>query len=290
VPNRHEFVSFLSDYGHADEFVGVCHAVIFERAPHVRIIDVTHEVPPFDVRAGALTLVRAIQYLPSGIVLAIVDPGVGTARRCIAVEVEHGVLIGPDNGLLAPAVAMLGGPRQVVALTNAELQLPAPGATFAGRDVMAPAVAHLANGVPMEELGEAVAPSTLQPGIVPVAEEIDGAWRCEVLWVDRFGNCQLNLDPDELAARGFGLGSALEVRVRSEARRARLVRAFADARPSELVAVVDSHGLLALALDRRSAATELQVRAGSAVVIAPPGAGPESEPRPVEFGRREGTP
>ena len=133
---RPPFVSFLSDYGHSDEFVGVCHAVMLDIAPDLRIIDVTHEIPAFDVRAGALALVRAVQYLPEGIVLAVVDPGVGTDRRCIAVEVENAVLVGPDNGLLAPAVAMLGGPLRVHELTSTEYRLPAPGPTFAGRDVM----------------------------------------------------------------------------------------------------------------------------------------------------------
>src|SRR5215467_3705184 len=126
--------------------------------PTLRIVDVTHEIPAFDVRAGALALVRAVQYLPEGIVLAVVDPGVGTDRRCVAVEVENAVLVGPDNGLLAPAVAMLGGPRRVHELTAAEYQLPAPGPTFAGRDVMAPAAAHLANGMPISVFGDEVDP------------------------------------------------------------------------------------------------------------------------------------
>src|SRR5258705_6401365 len=112
MTDRPPFVSFLSDYGRADEFVGVCHAVILDIAPAVRIVDITHDVPAFDVRAGALALVRAVQYLPDGVVLAVVDPGVGGDRRSIAVEVENGYLVGPDNGLLAPAVAMLGRPRR----------------------------------------------------------------------------------------------------------------------------------------------------------------------------------
>jgi S-adenosylmethionine hydrolase len=265
---RHQFVSFLSDYGRADEFVGVCHAVMLDVAPHLRIVDVTHDVPAFDVRAGALTLVRAVQYLPPGVVLAVVDPGVGTDRRCLAVEVEHGALVGPDNGLLAPAVAMLGGPRAVVALTNPDYQLAAPGRTFAGRDVMAPAAAHLANGVPIAELGEAVDPASLQPGLLPIPEQDPpGHFRAEVLWVDRFGNCQLNLDPDELVAAGAGTGATLVVEVGDDARRARWVDAYADAKPGELVAVVDSYGMLSLALDRRSAAGELRVRVGSAVAV-----------------------
>src|SRR5581483_5691011 len=113
VPEQPEsvppFVSFLSDYGLADEFVGVCKAVVLRAAPSARLIDITHGIPPFDVRAGALALARAVQYLPPGVVLAVVDPGVGADRRAVAVEVESGFLVGPDNGLLAPAVAMLGG-------------------------------------------------------------------------------------------------------------------------------------------------------------------------------------
>lgn len=271
---RVPFVSFLSDYGRADEFVGVCHAVMLGIEPRLRIIDVTHEIAAFDVRAGGLALVRATQYLPEGIVLAIVDPGVGTERRCIAVEVDNGYLVGPDNGLLAPTVAMLGGPRRVVALTNARYQLEAPGPTFAGRDVMAPAAAHLAAGVDIDELGERVDAATLAPGLLPLPRDENGVIVGEVLWVDRFGNCQLNIDPELLAAFRAGPGDALEVRLPDgSARRGRWVHAFADAKPSELVVLVDSYGLCALAYDRRSAAGELKLRAGSAVTLAPPEAG-----------------
>src|SRR5262245_24316090 len=111
---------------------------MLDLAPHLRIIDITHDVPPYDVRAGALALAHAAQYLPGGLVLAVVDPGVGTDRRCVVVEVAHGMLVGPDNGLLAPTVALLGGPQRIVALENDEYQLDAPGPTFAGRDIMAP--------------------------------------------------------------------------------------------------------------------------------------------------------
>src|SRR4051812_13179404 len=112
-------------------------------APDLRVVDVTHDIPAFDIRAGALALVRAVQYLPDGVVLAIVDPGVATERRCIAVAVDGGILVGPDNGLLAPAVAMLGGPQRVVAPENTQYQLPAPGPTFAGRGIIAPAAPPL---------------------------------------------------------------------------------------------------------------------------------------------------
>src|SRR5207237_5386728 len=170
------------------EFVGVCHAVMHDVTPDLRIVDITHEVAPFDVRAGALALVRAVQYLPDGVVLAVVDPGVGTERRAVAVEVETGFLVGPDNGLLAPAVAMLGGATRVVSLTNPEYQLETPGATFAGRDVFAPAAGYLAAGTPLEALGDLVDPMSLVPGTVPLPTDAGGRAAGEVLWIDRYGN------------------------------------------------------------------------------------------------------
>jgi S-adenosylmethionine hydrolase len=270
-PRRSErppFVSFLSDYGTADEFVGVCHGVMLDVAPDVRIVDVTHEVPAFDVRAGALTLVRAVQYLPDGVVLAVVDPGVGTERRCIAVEVEGGFLVGPDNGLLAPAVALLGGPGRVVSLENRDYQVPAPGPTFAGRDVMAPAAAFLAAGVAIDDLGPAVDPAGLTPGLLPLPQEDDdGTISGEVLWIDRFGNCQLNVGPEQLAAHGAAPGSFVGVTIGGTERRARWITAFAEAKPSELALLVDSYGMCALVLDRRSAAAELGVQAGKPVKL-----------------------
>ena len=203
-------IAFASDYGLTDEFVGVCKAVMLGLAPDARILDVSHEIPAHDVRAGALLLVRAVQYLPDDcVVMAVVDPGVGTARRLVGVEVGGGVLIGPDNGLLAPAVAMAGGARSVVSLDNTEYHLPSPGPTFAGRDILAPAAGHLAAGAQLAELGSPVDPSGLVPGLVSLPEvRDDGAIVAEVWWVDRFGNCQLNVDPDELRAGGAQPGRA----------------------------------------------------------------------------------
>jgi hypothetical protein len=263
--------SFLSDYGLADEFVGVCKGVVLSFAPDVRVLDITHEIPAHDVRAGALTLVRSVQYLPPGIVLAVVDPGVGTDRRLVAARTVDHVLLGPDNGLLAPAVGMVGGATSVVSLTNTDFHLPAPGVTFAGRDVLAPAAGHLASGVPLEELGEVVDPAGLVPGLVSLPQNEDDGISGEVWWIDRFGNCQLNIDPDELRSRGGEPGGSVEIRIAGTPRMARWVATYADARPSELVLVVDSYGLLSLALDRRSAAEELGLRAGSGVGLGGPG-------------------
>jgi S-adenosylmethionine hydrolase len=267
-------IAFLSDYGLDDEFVGVCKGVMIGLAPGVTILDLAHNLPAHDVRAGALTLVRAVQYLPEdSVVLAVVDPGVGTDRRLVAVECEQATLLGPDNGLLAPAVAMLGGARRVVAITSEAHRLPAPGPTFAGRDVLAPAAAHLARREEISALGPDVDPAGLVPGLVGLPQTSDGgAIEAQVWWVDRFGNCQLNIGPDELVAQGATPDGSIEVWMGERAKAARWVGTYGDAKPSELVVMVDSYGLVALALDRRSAAMEYELRAGSPVTLVPPGA------------------
>lgn len=262
-------VSFLSDYGHADEFVGVCHGVMLRIEPRLRVIDVTHEIPPHDVRAGGLALARAVQYLPEGVVLGVVDPGVGTTRRAVAIEIEGGFFVGPDNGLLAPAVAMAGGAQAAVELTSDDHRLPAPGPTFDGRDVFAPAAAYLASGTPLTELGPAVDPMSLRPGLIPLSNVEDGSVRGEVLWVDRFGNAQLNVDPEDLQSLGFEPGCTLQVQVGDDVRAVRWVSAYGEAREGVLVLLVDSYGLLSLAVNQRSAAQEAGVRAGTSVVVGP---------------------
>ena len=153
---RFENVSLLTDYGLVDEFVGVVKAVIRDIAPHARTIDLTHNIPAFDVRAGSLALARCVSYIPPGVILGVVDPGVGGNRKAIAIEVAEGqaVFVGPDNGLLAPAVAMAGGAERAVVLSNEEYHLLSHGVTFAGRDVFAPVAAHLCNGVDLAEFGD----------------------------------------------------------------------------------------------------------------------------------------
>jgi S-adenosylmethionine hydrolase len=283
---RYDTVSFLSDYGRADEFVGVVHSVLRSIAPHAHVVDITHDIPAHDVRAGALCLARSVQYLCPGVALAVVDPGVGTARRAVAIEVGDGeaVIVGPDNGLLAPAVSMVGGAGRCVSLTNADFQLPAPGATFAGRDVFGPAAAHLCNGVDIAELGELVDASSLLPGVLPVTHEEGGELQCEVLWVDRYGNVQLNVDPDELE----GWGDRVQVVWDGGSRTARLVAAYGDLGPKDIGLVTDSYGLLAVSMPRTHASGILGIDTGAQVRLrrldddAPdPGIS-----TPVELGRR----
>lgn len=288
---RFDTVSFLTDYGTADEFVGVVKAVIRDIAPHVGVVDLTHEIRPFDVRAGSLALARSIGYVPSGVVLGVVDPGVGTARRAVAIEVAGGagVLIGPDNGLLAPAVAMAGGAERAVELTNVEYQLEAAGTTFAGRDVFGPAAAHVCNGVDLLELGPEVDPVLLLPGTVPLSRLEDDELVTEVLWVDRFGNAQLNIGPDDLPSTW---GRQLQIRLGVPtdpagvtSRRAVRASHFAELSGGAVGLVLDSYGMLAIAIDQRSAADELGLAAGDQVVVVPL----DDEPpvgTPVAFGRR----
>ena len=264
---RYDTISFLSDYGLDDEFVGVVKSVVRSIAPEVRVIDVTHAIAPHDVRAGGLALARSAQYLAPGVVLAVVDPGVATARRAVAVEVGDGqaVLVGPDNGLLAPAVAMCGGATRAVVLSNDALHLPAPGPTFAGRDVFAPVAAHLCAGVGFADLGEMVDTSSLTPGMIPLTRTEGEQLIAEVLWIDRFGNAQLNVDPDELAP----FGDCCSIRVHDRTRLGRRVGAYAELAPGALGLAVDSYGLIALVVDRASAADELSLAAGDQVVLEP---------------------
>ncbi len=266
---RYDTVSLLTDLGTNDEMAGVLRSVVRSIAPHAVVIDISHGVPPHDVRAGSLTLVRAAQYLAAGVVVGGVDPGGGTARRAIAVEVGGGqsVLVGPDNGLLAPAVSLCGGADRVVELVNPDHQLPsAGGLTFAARDVLVPVAAHLCNGVDLAELGPAVDPFSLLPGVVPLTRLDDEVLKAEVLWVDRFGNAQLNVDPDELRA----FGSRLTVGVGQRTRTATTATSFAALGPGELGLLVDSYGLVSLVLDRASAAEELGLSPGAPVDLSAP--------------------
>lgn len=265
--SRFDTISFLSDYGRTDEFVGVVHSVVRQLAPEVRVIDITHDIPAHDVRAGGLALARSAQYLAPGVVLAVVDPGVGSARRAVAIEVGGGssYLVGPDNGLLAPAVSMVGGADRAVELTELEYQLPAPGPTFAGRDIFGPAAAHLCNGVDLLELGREIDVHGLTPGLLPVSREEDGELVAEVLWTDTFGNLQLNVGPDDIEA----FGERVELRFDGRTRTGIRHDTYADIPTGVIGLVVDSYGLVSMAFDRSSAADELGIGTGDEVILAP---------------------
>jgi len=265
VPSRPDTVFFLSDYGTRDEFAGVVRAVLRRLAPQATVIDLTHEVPPFDVVSGARNLERAVPHLGDGVVFAVVDPGVGSDRRGIALRVEGAghqrFFVGPDNGLLLGAAEAAGDHMEAVLLRRPEA--PRASATFDGRDLFAPAVAALCNGSDLGELGPALDPSVLVRLAPPVSRGTtltDGRvvrW-CEITWVDRFGNLQLNASPDdhrgpmELRSTSGDAGGP-DGRVERVVRR---VTTFADLAPGELGLIVDANGRLALVV-REGSASEL---------------------------------
>jgi S-adenosylmethionine hydrolase len=263
-------ISFLSDYGTADEFVGVVHGVVARIQPELRVIDVTHGIGRGNVRAGALALLRAIQYLPNGVVLAVVDPGVGTSRRAIAAQTEWGYFVGPDNGLLAPAVAMVGGATAFVSLESLDFQLPREGMTFDGRDVFAPAAAVLASGeATLGDLGPNVDPASVTPLLLPLVEHDDGVVSGEVFWIDHFGNAQTNVTAEDLQLCGLGVGDDVLVRIGTVEHELPWVEAYGEG-PGGLVHV-DSQGLIAIAVPGGRADDTFAIVEGLSVGFRAPG-------------------
>jgi S-adenosyl-L-methionine hydrolase (adenosine-forming) len=288
-------VFFLSDFGTEDEFAGVVHAVIAARAPGTTVIDLTHHIPPFDVRAGSHTLLRAVPHLGPGVVLAVVDPGVGTERRGIALEVARpsgGTLsfVGPDNGLLVAAAEAAGEAPVARLVELAREAAPSDrGATFDGRDVFAPAVAALCAGEALGKLGEPIDPASLVRLVGGVVEEgrlHDGrvCLRTEVTWVDHFGNLQLAATVADARVAGIPLTGCVELAARIESGRAhpdglpqslvpdgvqlRCVDAFGELQQGEFGLLVDANGHLAVVAGEASAAHWLNVAAGELLVLA----------------------
>lgn len=264
------YVSFLSDFGATDEFVGVVHGVIAKLAPKSRVIDVTHGIARGDVRAGALALTRSIQYLPDGVVLAVVDPGVGTQRRAIAARTESGMMfVGPDNGLLSPAVATMGGAIEIVELTNPEAQIPSAGATFAGRDIFAPAAALLSSGeAKIGDLGDEVAPESVTPLLIPLPDVSPGKVVGEAWWVDGFGNVQSNIGPEDMELAGIPQSETVSVRVGGNDYEVPWVDAYGEVEEGEGLLHIDSSGLISLAVRGGSATEAFSLAVGTALTLA----------------------
>ena len=261
-------ITFLTDFGLQDDFVGTCHGVIATIAPDVRVIDVTHGVRPGHVLQGALVLANTLPYMPRGVHLAVVDPGVGSSRRALALRDGEGRLyVGPDNGLLLPAAESFGGVAEAHELANAEYSLQPVSRTFHGRDLFSPAAAHLAVGVPLEELGPPVDPDELVRLEVPQPEVGHNRIRAVALVVDRFGNVALNLRRDHLEHMDLAAGMRVELVSRGEHYYAVFARTFADAPRGSLILYEDAYGSLALAVSRGSAAQLLRVEEGAEIVL-----------------------
>lgn len=253
------WISLTTDYGLTDGFVAVCHGVIGRIAPTARVIDVTHLVPPGDVRRGAAVLAQAVPHLPYGVHVAVVDPGVGTSRRAVALVAPGGLLVGPDNGVLTAAAQALGGITSAVELTAPGWLAAEVSDTFHGRDVFAPVAARLALGDRPTDAGPEVDPATLATLPPPVLRREAEGFTAEVLTVDHFGNVQLAAGADLLTS----LAGPVEVAGRPAVRG----RTFADAAPGSLVVLVDSAGLVAVARNGGRAVDLLGVAPGATVTV-----------------------
>lgn len=263
-------IVFLTDYGLDDEFVGVCHGVIARIAPEARVIDLAHGIPPQDVVRGALVLASAVPYMPEDAVyLAVVDPGVGGARGAVAVATQAGaLLVGPDNGLLSLAWQELGGPIQAVEISAPDRMLERVSATFHGRDVFAPAAAHLANVADLSELGPDVDLDSLQHVHVPAPGVAEGELAVVVTGVDRFGNLELNARPDDLAEAGLGNAERLALRHAGGTADVRQARTFEDVAPGGLALIEDSSGYLAVVVNMGSASRVLGLGRGADLTLS----------------------
>jgi S-adenosyl-L-methionine hydrolase (adenosine-forming) len=261
-------ITFLTDFGLEDDFVGTCHGVMKRISPEAEIIDITHGIRPGHVLQAALMLAKTLPYMPEGVHLAVVDPGVGGARRPLALrDVSGRLYVGPDNGLLLPAVDHFGGVTDVHELANPAYALESVSRTFHGRDLFSPAAAHLTLGVPLDELGPPVAPDALVRIDVPKPEVGHARLRATVLAVDRFGNVALNLEREHLDAVGLVPGARVELSARGNSYYAVTARTFSDAPPGELILYEDSYGSVSVAVSRGSAASLLGVDEGSELLI-----------------------
>lgn len=260
-------ITFLSDYGLEDDFVGVCHAVIAGIAPELRVVDLTHGIPRHDVRTGALTLRRALRYAPAGVHVAVVDPEVGAERRAIALRCveQDRILVGPDNGLLWLAAQWFGGIAELADIGRSPMRLQPTFATFHGRDVFAPVAAQLALGAPLAEAGDLIEAELAVKLEMPLARIAEDAVVAHAIGWDRYGNVTLDVEHAELSYSGLLLGHPLTI----NGREAVYARTFADVPAGALILYQDAYNAASVAVNRGSALDELRLERDSEVVLRP---------------------
>jgi len=264
-------ITFLSDYGLADDFVGICHGVIARACPQARVVDLTHGIARHDVRSGAIVLAEAIPYMPVGVHLAVVDPDVGAQRRAVALRTGDGRrFVGPDNGLLTVAADAAGGIVEVVDIAQSSFRLKPVSATFHGRDIFAPVAAALAGGATLTDAGAAIDAADLVTLSLPDAVVRDGAVVAHVRYVDRFGNLQLNVGHEDVAQTGLRLGRAATIEPGDgSAHAVHYVRTFADAVRDELLLYEDAQRRLAVAVNHGNASQRLGLAVDDELRIRP---------------------
>jgi S-adenosyl-L-methionine hydrolase (adenosine-forming) len=263
-------ITFLSDYGYEDEFAGVCRAVISQIVPGAPLIDLTHGIARQDVRQGAIALANALPSCPPGVHLAVVDPGVGSERRAVAVAAAEGrLLVGPDNGLLSRALDRLGGPLDAVEISRSPFRLEPVSATFHGRDLFAPVAAHLALGARPDEAGERIDPATLTALDLPTPAISGDEVVAHAIHSDGYGNVTLDLDAPMLGDGPLRPGERLELRAPDGRFEGLWARTFADVAPGDVLLFEDSSGALALAVSGGSASGLMNLQRDSEIALRP---------------------
>jgi S-adenosylmethionine hydrolase len=263
-------ITFLSDYGHEDDFVGVCHGVIASICPEARVIDITHGLRRHDVLAGAIVLRNTLPYMPAGVHLAVVDPEVGGQRRAVALRVSDGrFLVGPDNGLLSLAASSGEGIVEAADIGRSPFRLMPISATFHGRDIFAPVAAHLAAGASLADAGEPLDPAELVTVTTPVPRRDGEELIAHVVYVDHFGNVELDIRHEDLADSCLKLGHGVTLRSRAQTAVAPFALTFADVGAGELLVYEDAYRTLAVAVSGGDAATRLGLAPGDELRVKP---------------------
>jgi S-adenosylmethionine hydrolase len=263
-------ITFLSDYGLQDDFVGICHGVIATICPQAHVIDIHHGIGRHDVRAGAEILAQALPYMPVGVHLAVVDPDVGARRRAVALRLaDDRLLIGPDNGLLWLSAQAGGGIIEAMEIARSPFRLEPVSATFHGRDIFAPVAAHLAAGAAFAEAGDPLSPEDLVVLELPEPRLTDGVLAAHVRYIDRFGNLQLDAGHEHLDGAGLKLGATVSLELSGTVRPARYVRTFADAPSDALILYEDAQRRLAVAVTKGDAAARLGLEVDDELRIRP---------------------
>ena len=263
-----KIISFATDFGLKDGSVGVVKGVISRIDHALQVNDISHQIPPQDIKYGSLLLMRAIQYIPQGVLLAVVDPGVGTERKAIAITTDWGVMIGPDNGLLNLACATVGGAKQAFELENKNWIIPHEGNTFHARDIFAPFAAGYASGqLKLEDFGTELNLEDLNQYLIPLTDTSETEIKGEVLYIDEFGNCQTNISPQELNDKNYKIGDSISLKIDNQELTAKWCDNYKNETIGAIGIVVDSWGMVSLFLSNGNAKKLLNCKDNSKVII-----------------------
>ena len=261
-----KIISFASDFGLDDGSVGIVKGVINRIDPEIKINDISHGIPPQNIKQGSLLLMRAVQYIPQGVLLAVVDPGVGTERKPIALDTEWGVMIGPDNGLLNLACATVGGAQRGFLLDNEDWIIPSEGNTFHARDIFSPFAAGYSSGqLAIEDFGPELDLSNLNQYLIPLTEVKDNEIKGEILWVDHYGNCQTNVSPEELNGLKKSIGDVINIKIGNVEIKTTWVDNYQAEYLGDVGLITDSWGMIALFSSNKNASSILNIEDGAKI-------------------------